>query len=240
LQSQKVYVNAPFDVTESKLSNTFFTRWDSIKNDIVLNWVDITDATNSYGMALLTDHTTSYAHGSDFPLGLTIQYSGIGLWGRNYSITGPTEVNYSLIPHTGKWDKSKIWTEGSNWNEPLLATMMDSAPMLNDIKKSLIDVTGTGLEISSVTYEGKDLLVRLFNAEGDNGSKKISFDLKADRVEMVELNGNIVKDLKTDSRKDAGTTVNVSMPRFGIRTLKFTNITLLNNTPSMTFANKSF
>ena len=224
LKSQKVYVNAPFDVTESKLLNTFFTKWDSIKNDIVLNWVDVTDATSSYGMALLTDHTTSYAHGTDFPLGLTMQYSGTGLWGRNYRINGPTEVNYSLIPHTGKWDKGKIWTEGVNWNEPLLATMMESAPKINDIKKSLIDVTATGLEISSVTLEGKDLLVRLFNAEGDNGSKIISFDAKVDGVEMEELNGKKVEDLKTEKAKDGRTTVKIAMPRFGIRTLRLTNL----------------
>jgi len=221
LPSQKVYVNAPFDVTESNHDNTFFTRWDSIKNDVILNWVDITDATNSYGMALITDHTTSYAHGSDFPLGLTIQYSGIGLWGRNYSITGPTEVNYSLIPHSGKWDKSEIWTESTYWNEPLLATIMKTEPVASDISRSLIDVTGTGLEISSVTYEGEDLLVRLFNAEGDNGIKILSFDGRAEKVEMVELNGQKTDDVKMQKAKDDRTTIEISIPRFGIRTLKF-------------------
>jgi alpha-mannosidase len=221
LSSPKVYINAPFDVTESKHDNTFFTSWDSIKNDIVLNWVDITDAANSYGMALLTDHTTSYAHGSDFPPGLTIQYSGIGLWGRNYNITGPTEVNYALIPHTGKWDKSRIWTEGTFWNEPLLATVMNSKPETGDIRRSLIDVSGTGLEISSVTYEGGDLLVRIFNAEGDNGTKILSFDGKAVNVELVELNGQKVEDVKMNLGIDSRTTIQISFPRFGIRTLKF-------------------
>src|SRR5690606_13950460 len=33
LKEQKVSKNAPFDVTESKLENTWFTRWDSIKNN---------------------------------------------------------------------------------------------------------------------------------------------------------------------------------------------------------------
>ena len=116
LKSQKVYKNAPFDVLESRLKNTFFTSWDSIKNNIILNWVDVTDGANAYGMALLTDHTTNYAHGEDFPLGLTLSYSGVGLWGRNYKITGPTNVHYALVPHAGKWDKSGIWTEGTKWN----------------------------------------------------------------------------------------------------------------------------
>jgi alpha-mannosidase len=103
LGGQKIFKNAPFDVTESKLTNTFFTSWDGIKNNVVLNWVDVTDTSEKYGLALLTDHTTSYTHGVDFPLGLTLQYSGTGLWGRNYRIAGPTEVHYALIPHSKKW-----------------------------------------------------------------------------------------------------------------------------------------
>jgi alpha-mannosidase len=78
LKGQKVYKNAPFDVIESHLSNTFYNTWDSIKNNIILNWVDVTDNQGKYGMALFTDHTTSYAHGADFPLALDIQYSGMG------------------------------------------------------------------------------------------------------------------------------------------------------------------
>jgi alpha-mannosidase len=224
LKSQKVYVSAPFDVTESKLSNTFFTRWDSIKNDIILNWVDITDAADSYGIALLSDHTTSYAHGKDFPLGLTLQYSGIGLWGRNYTITAPTIVNYSLIPHEGKWDKAGIWTEAANRNEPLFAAITDSTPLPDNISKSLIDITGTGFEVSSVTVAGNDLLVRLFNAEGDDRPKTISFDCMPDKVELVELNGNKAKVLKMLTDKNRRTKINLSMPKFGIRTIKLFNV----------------
>jgi alpha-mannosidase len=220
LKSQKVYVSAPFDVTESRSDNTFFTRWDSIKNDIILNWVDVTDKTDSFGIALLTDHTTSYAHGSDFPLGLTLQYSGIGLWGRNYTIAVPTEVSYSLIPHEGKWDKARIWSEATKWNEPVYATMIGSTHLSDNTGKSLIDVTGTGFEITSVTVTGKDLLIRLFNAEGDNSPKIISFENIADRAELVELNGKKVDDLKMTSFKNHRTTLILSIPRFGIRTIK--------------------
>src|SRR5690606_1732904 len=43
LDNQKIFKNAPFDVTESQLKNTFFSRWDSIKNNIVYSWVDVVD-----------------------------------------------------------------------------------------------------------------------------------------------------------------------------------------------------
>jgi alpha-mannosidase len=156
LKGQKVYKNAPFDVTESKLDNTFFTRWDSIKNNVVLNWVDVTDANNTYGMAMLTDHTTNYAHGDNFPLGLNIAYSGVGLWGRNYTLKYPTEMNYALIPHASKWDKAGVWTESTKFNEPLIAETTYSAPNppadpATTKSRSFINIAGTGLEVSSVT-----------------------------------------------------------------------------------------
>jgi alpha-mannosidase len=110
------------------LENTFFTRWDSIKNNVILNWVDVTDKAGQYGMAIFTDHTTSYAHGKDFPLGLDIQYSGMGLWNRDHTINGPTTINYALVPHAGKWDKAGIQAESANWNEPLMAAVSNEHP----------------------------------------------------------------------------------------------------------------
>jgi len=223
LRSQKVYKNAPFDVTESGLSNTFFTAWDSIKNNIILNWVDITDDSNSYGMALLTDHTTNYTHGTDFPLGLTLAYSGVGLWGRDYKIDGPTDVNYSIIPHTGKWDKTGLWTEGTKWNGPLITKMLNAAPLANDRNRSMVTVQGTGLEITALKFDGNDLLIRLFNAESDNAERKIAFNGKTDRAELVELNGQKRQDLKLTKDGIDKTVVTVTVPRFGIRTIKFVN-----------------
>ncbi|HWZ36437.1 MAG TPA: glycoside hydrolase family 38 C-terminal domain-containing protein, partial [Mucilaginibacter sp.] len=231
LKNQKVYKNAPFDVTESKLDNTFFTRWDSIKNNVVLNWVDVTDVHNAYGMAVLTDHTTNYAHGEDFPLGLDIAYSGIGLWGRNYTLKYPAEMNYALVPHAGKWDKAGIWTESDKFNEPLQTGALftttpypitGTAP--NKTTHSMINVSGTGFEVSSVIMEGKDLLVRVFNAEGNDRPQKITVDAVADKAELVELDGRVKSKLSLSKGASAGSNVSVTMPRFGIRTIKFTNI----------------
>jgi alpha-mannosidase len=221
LPSQKVYKNAPFDVTESKLANTFFTTWDGIKNDIILNWVDVVDASNNYGLALLTDHTTSYAHGTDFPLGLTLQYSGMGLWGRNYLIAGPLDVNYAIIPHAGSWDHAGMWTESDSWNQPLFAAIMKANPDLSDYRKSLIDVTGTGWEVPAVMFQGNDLIVRIFNAEGNEATKEIIYNGNARKVQLVELNGKVAGDLKMQKNKTGGNIVTVTLPRFGIRTIRF-------------------
>jgi alpha-mannosidase len=218
LPEQKIYKDAPFDVLQSRLKNTFFTSWDSIKNNIILNWVDVTNKDNSYGMALFTDHTTNYAHGEDFPLGLTLAYSGVGLWGRDYRITGPTSVHYAIMPHAGKWDKSHIWTAADKWNTPLIAIVSDRKPKANQWSM----LSATGLDITNLNASGNDLTIRIFNAEGDSNPQTISFNGNADKAELVELDGRIKQTLPL--QKIGGKTVmTVSMPRFGIRTIKLYN-----------------
>ena len=223
LADQKVYKNAPFDVTESKLDNTFFQTWDSIKNNIILNWVDVTDGDGKYGVALFSDHTTSYAHGKNFPLGLTTQYSGVGLWGRNYSITGPTEINYAIVPHKGKWNSAGVWTTNVAWNNPMTATVFQSILKPADYKRSLISAGGKGMEITAITMEGNDMLVRLFNGEAESETQTISFDGSADSIDLVELNGDQKQHLATTKGKLKRTVVAFNIPKFGIRTIRLKN-----------------
>jgi alpha-mannosidase len=179
------------------------------------------DASNSFGLALLTDHTTSYVHGADHPLGLTLQYSGVGLWGKHYAITGPTDVHYALIPHAGSWDRAGIWTESDNWNAPLAATRMNADPKPADYRKSLMDVTGTGLEVSAVLFQGNDLFVRIFNAEGDTAPKQLCYNGKADKVQLVDLDGRVAGDLNASKGKSGESMITLTLPRFGIKTIKF-------------------
>ncbi|BAU52927.1 glycoside hydrolase family 38 C-terminal domain-containing protein [Mucilaginibacter gotjawali] len=224
LKGQKVYKNAPFDVTESHLTNTFYTTWDSIKNNVILNWVDVTDQQGKYGLALFTDHTTSYTHGGKFPLGLDVQYSGMGLWGRDYTIDGPTTISYSILPHAGKWDKSHVWTAGTKWAAPLTAAFTGQNTGQKKPSASFISMDKPGFEISSMTCKGDTLFVRLFNAEGDALPGKIIVDGKIAKAQLVNLNGAVLGDLKTEPAVSKKTAINVAMPRFGIRTLKLTGV----------------
>ncbi|SDG22264.1 alpha-mannosidase [Dyadobacter soli] len=216
-QSPKIYKDAPFDVTESKLENTFFSRWDSIKHNLMVSWVDLYDAKSNAGLALLSDHTTTYTHGENFPLGLNVQYSGAGLWGRNHTLTGPTTMRYALVPHADKWDKAGISREASDWNEPAIASLTTGP--LKEPGKSLVDVTGTGYQVTTTLVDGNDLLVRLFNAEGDTQPRQVVLGGKAASAALVELNGAAREDLSIRSQ-DGKTVLNVAMPRFGIRTIR--------------------
>ncbi|MBS1604689.1 MAG: glycosyl hydrolase, partial [Bacteroidetes bacterium] len=164
----KVVKNAPFDVVESRLDNTFYNRWDSIKNNVILDWVDLEGRAGggTVGMALFTDHTTSYAHGDSIPLGLTVQYSGNGIFYRNYTVDGPTELNYALLPHAGPWDSARLWTAATRWKEPLIV-----APVGEGGARWLLR-PDAGVEVSSVRRDSGALVVRLFNAEVGRGEAR--------------------------------------------------------------------
>lgn len=216
LHAPRIYKNAPFDVCESKLDNTFFGSWDQIKHNIILHWVDLAEQKGDYAFALLSDHTTSYSYGSDHPLGLTAQYSGIGLWGPDYQITGPLNMRYAIIPHRGKWDEASIATASDGWNEPLLYSLHASG---QPDSKTFIDLQRTGYQISSAQWQEGRIIVRLFNAEGDAKKRNIAFHLPLSSIEEVDLNGKCIdkKEIKTRAGKSE---ITVSMPRFGIKTFR--------------------
>ena len=219
LRNQKVYKNAPFDVLESGLDNTFFDSWDSIKNVVAHKWVDVTDAADKYGLAVFTDETTSYAHGPNYPLALTVAYSGPGLFGRDYTITAPTIMDYALLPHAGRWDQAGIWTAATRWNEPLLVRHG-----ARDAGGSFLTLSSPGWEVSSMTISGHDLLVRLFNAEGKDSIQRIGPNFPVKTANLVTLDGHIIKRLNIDDCGIDAKCVRITAPRFGIRTIQFKDV----------------
>jgi alpha-mannosidase len=222
LPRQEIFKNAPFAVVESRLTNTFFENWSAIKNDVILNWTDAFDPAQDAGLTLLTDHTTSYAHGADYPLGLTLQYAGVGLWGRNYSLNGPTEVHYALLPHAGNWQHAGLWTTTKEWSEPLVAKVFPSTARAVEQEKSLLQVEGDGWEIPTARFKDGKVLVRLFNPAASANAKTIRYSGSISKVELVQLNGQAVHtiDFRKESTGDA--TFKLALPAFGIGTLRIT------------------
>jgi len=216
LRNQKVYKDAPLDVTESKLSNTFYNRWDSIKNNIIDNWVDVTDSKNEYGMAVIFDHVTSYSHGENFPLALTVQYVGMGLWGRHYGANGPTDIHYALLPHADKWDKAGLNEEVIKWNEPIIASMGS----YEQRARRFIESLDKGLAITAMYYEGNDLYIRIVNNGSDKKTHPIRFNGYADKVQFVELNDKIVSSFIPKSKH---VSFDLYLPLFAFKTIRLIN-----------------
>lgn len=218
IEAPVLYKNAPFDVCESTLADTHFNTWDGIKHNVILNWVDIAENGRGWGLALLSDHTTSYSFGGDFPLALTAQYSGGGLWGCDYGISGPLEMKFALIPHKGRWDAAGVSEESLRWNEPLICGFTEDA---RPEARSFVDLTGTGYEISAAYPTDEGMVLRLFNASGDDSVRKIRLGFEAVSVEETDLRGNITT-LKEIKHGRKGSTIEVAMPRFGLKTFLIT------------------
>ncbi|HKG07982.1 MAG TPA: glycoside hydrolase family 38 C-terminal domain-containing protein [Pedobacter sp.] len=217
LKQQKLYKNAAFDVLESKLNNTYYNTWDSIKNNIIVNWVDVTQGDDELGMALFTDHTTSYSHAEDGVLGLTLQYAGMGLWGRNYSTTGPSSFKYALLPHSKKWDKADLWTQSLKWNEPL-QVIIDKG---SNASESLFSLSKPGYEVSSVQKEGDTLIVRIFNASGKSEPVQLIPGIAGiNAVKITELDGREAETIIAKKDTAGRNVTSLNIPAFGIRTIK--------------------
>lgn len=218
----KLFKNAPFDVCESKLENTFYDSWDTIKHNVILNWVDVVDDAGKLGVALFSDHTTSYINSKDMPLGLTVQYAGPGLWGRNYKLDGPTHIEYALLPHDNMWDTYGISAQSSAWNEPLLASVTEDKPL--ELNQSLLEVETKGIEVTSVRVEDDAVFVRFFNAEAHAEKTMIRLYCIPEKIQLVQLNGKVLREIPSVISDNNLRQLQLDIPRFGIRTVKLSNV----------------
>ncbi|WP_423128411.1 glycoside hydrolase family 38 C-terminal domain-containing protein [Gaoshiqia sp. Z1-71] len=219
----KLYKNAPFDVCESQLENTIYTSWDQIKHNVILNWVDAESSSGGYGVALFSDHTTSYIRTEELPIGLTVQYAGKGLWGRNYGVDGPTQLRYALLPHAGNWETAGIEPASAAWNEPLIGRFIHAGNEPDQF--SLLEVTDKNLHVSAVTVDGDDLLVRFYNSS-KNSNQEVCWNCQADVFELVDLNGKVISSLQKNKNRNGDWVTNLNLPQFGFQTVKLTKVKL--------------
>lgn len=218
----RLFKNAPFDVCESRLDSTLYSSWDAIKHNIILNWVDLTNQTKERGVALFTDHTTSYMQHAELPLGLTVQYVGKALWGRDYKIHGPTEISYALFPHTGDWEKGRVQRESDAWNEPLIAQFIDESAA--HIGRNLLEIVDENLEISSAVVKDDALIVRFYNSSSGNKPQKIHWNCDVEEIKQIGLNGDTVGDVPYQRMPNGQLSVELLIPQFGFQTLKLKGI----------------
>ncbi|MFM1941621.1 MAG: hypothetical protein RI897_603 [Verrucomicrobiota bacterium] len=220
LEGQRVFKNAAFDVCESGLEDTFYNSWEGIKHNLILDWVDVVDAKGEAGLALFSDHTTSYAHGAGHPLALTVQYAGKGLWGRDYGVDGPTELCYGLMPHAGDWERAGVAKTSALWQEPAWGEMSGGGEAG---VWSVMEPGDAGWVVPAMFERDGAVYVRVFNAGGDDSVRTVGFGFRAAKAELVELDGRVVGELPMEDRTGGGS-IRLGIPRFGVRTLRFSGM----------------
>ena len=111
------------------------------------------------------------------------------------------------------WDKAGVQEESQAWNEPL-TVIPGVSP-----RDGALDLSGTGYLLSAMTNSDGGYLVRLYNAAGDASPKNVKIAIPAKKVEEVNLLGEKTGNPKV-SKDDNGIIMEVSIPRFGIKTFK--------------------
>jgi alpha-mannosidase len=212
--------NAPFDVCRSTVADTRFNAWDAIRHNVVFNWLDLLEEGGAAGLTLFTDHVTSYALSPGEPLGLVVGYAGGGIW-HDYGQGRARQLAYSLVPHAGDWAKARLWRELARWGEPLV-TRRCAAPPEGEAQWSLLDATDSGIDVTTALVDGGDVLVRLFNAEGDAAPARLALDRRVRRVQRLELDGRVVEELPVERAADGKSWVTVQMGRLAVHTLRCT------------------
>ena len=201
--------NAAFDVCRSTQKSTTFNSWETLQHNIIVNWVDLLDADGSAGLAVFSDHTTAYHHTEDEPLGLVLAYAGVGNW-FDYAMGRKPEVSYAVVPHTGDWAAAKLWRELAAWSEPLVVCAGRAK-----VSEPLIEIGDSGIELVTIYQHDGHTLARLFNADGDARPARVSLSPKIKGAQLIELDGRLIEPLNI-----AENSVTISMPRFGVRTLR--------------------
>jgi len=88
---------------------------------------------------------------------------------------------------------------------------------------SLLSLQDERWQVPALLMDGKDLLVRIYNAAGDSREHELYFSGTAEQAILEQLNGKAVQILSL--RQTAGKTViRLAMPRFGIRTIRLKNV----------------
>jgi alpha-mannosidase len=222
VRNGRIFKDAPFDVTASHLTNTFFDSWTGIKNNVILRWADLYDERSDIGLALFTDNTTSYSFGSNQPLSLTLQYAGVGLWGRDYTVRGPTDVSYSLLPHRGNQAQANVWLASDCWNEPMIGALGNVGSNSVNSEKSFLRIDGAGWEVPTMRRSENRILIRLFNASSDIRARTLHFGTVISKAELVRLDGSPIKELLLQKDGEDSVKFDLALPRYGIATLRLT------------------
>ncbi len=126
---------------------------------------------------------------------------------------------YAVYPHEGNWKKAKSYLQGWEFNQRLISLQLPRSKKYR-VKNSFITITPLNVILSALkkSEEGRDIILRLYEAEGRNTTTKIKFFKKPKKVKLC----NLLEEEINDRRKVklSGKTVELNVKPFEILTLK--------------------
>lgn len=183
----KVIKSAPYDIYESRLTDTRFDSWDTIKHNIVNGYADIYQESSKSGLAIFCDHVNGYSLVDNlFTLTLGFGYHSNFWWGYQ-PLRGKCKMKYSIMPHGLTWEEAYVPYEDTLLREPLLAERLPGKPDSN--KLNIFSCENKSVEtVSILRCDGKSQ-VRLFHNSHKNEKLILKSSIPGFQGVSVDLYG---------------------------------------------------
>ena len=76
--------------------------------------------------------------------------------------------------------------------------------------------------VSAANVVDNSLVIRLYNASGIAGKKRVTLGIAANSLTEIDLLGNEVTEIRAKTKQPDKTTFDVELPQYGIKTIKIT------------------
>ena len=177
-------------------------------------WYDLADENN--GFAVLTDATKDYEILEDseeqtLAMGLVrgtrlriacdnrlwMEYPG----DESSQSLREFTYRYAFMPHTGKWEESKLYNEALAFNAPLHVCEFGKQEGIFSTEESFVKIDGDNLILSSLTKSDDDkTLIRVYNPTENTINAKITVGFNVKSAKSIRLDGKVIADLKVDGK----------------------------------------
>ncbi|MCC0176045.1 alpha-mannosidase [Waterburya agarophytonicola K14] len=162
-----------------------------------LNWADITDQKENYGVSLLNNCKYGY---DAKPNLLRLTLLRAATWPDPKSDRGFHHFTYALYPHKSNWQTAKTVQQGSELNTPLQTIVLE-LNRENNLNYHKLPSTSQLLKLSSDNLilmalkfsKNQELIMRCYEAWGESSELKIISDLNLqlkNLVDCLENEGN--------------------------------------------------
>ena len=196
---------------------------DNAKPFSALDWVDCTGSGSSLLISAFGLHEYSYQDGI-FSITLLRSVSHLSHGRDDQVITskssrewGPHKFKYAIIPHTKSTTEDKAWRSSKEHIIPLISYPLDKDGQIKSNDGSFMSMKGHELELVSIrsTRNGNELIIRLYEPEGQSGNTKLIFTKDIARASLVDLREQEIGDLVT-----RGNSVEAQVDPYSILTIR--------------------
>ena len=202
-----------------KFVDTFYQRWDDVKHNIILNWIDVADDETGLGMAIFSDLVTTYVHGPEHPPALV---PGMGWDAR--ALLRRLPIGRRTRGGLFNPAASRPMGQGGHWRACRERSSRCRRAHGREARPRPRPRPGQRLRHRSRSADphgesGCDLLV-VYSERRGSVARTVSLGDNQDRVELVELDGRPIEQLPLTPTGNGRCEVTLAIPRFDIRTLR--------------------